>query len=110
VLAGSKYVALAHSGHKPPDADQTQRDLAEPVYRLLQRGIADGTLRSDLTPEVLVQIFSGLLETAIRISGPGGIGAEKASAAIISVFLNGSRTRAPHPDPGHASSLPGDAG
>jgi TetR/AcrR family transcriptional repressor of mexCD-oprJ operon len=110
VLAGSKYVALAHSGHKPPDADQTQQDLAEPVYRLLRRGIADGTLRSDLTPEVLVRIFSGLLETAIRISGPGGIGAEKASAAIISVFLNGSRARAPHADPGPASSLPGDAG
>jgi len=24
VLTGSKYVALAHSGHKPPDAGQTQ--------------------------------------------------------------------------------------
>jgi TetR/AcrR family transcriptional regulator, mexCD-oprJ operon repressor len=91
VLTGSKYVALAHSGHKPPDAGQTQQDLAEPVYRLLRRGITDGTLRSDLAPEVLAQIFSSLLETAIRISGPGGTGAEKASAAIISVFLDGSR-------------------
>ncbi|MGH3283185.1 MAG: hypothetical protein ACRDPD_00610 [Streptosporangiaceae bacterium] len=71
--------------------------LAEPVHRLFSRGIADGTLRSDLTPEVLVQIFSGLLETAIRISGPGGIGAEKASAAIISVFLDGSQPRPLHP-------------
>jgi AcrR family transcriptional regulator len=102
VLTGSKYVALAHSGHKPPDAGQTQQDLAEPVYRLLRRGIADGTLRSDLTPEVLVQIFSGLLESAIRISGPGGTGAEKASAAIISVFLDGSRPLPPHPNPGPA--------
>ena len=91
VLAGSKYVALAHLGHKPPDADQTQQDLAEPVYRLVSRGIADGTFRPDLTPEVLVQIFSGLLETAIRVSGQAG--AEKASAAIISVFLDGSRPR-----------------
>ena len=95
VFAGSKYVALTHSGHKPPDSGKTQQDLAEPVYRLLRRGIADGTLRSDLRPEVLVQIFSGLLETAIRISGPGGIGAEKASAAVISVFLDGSRPRPP---------------
>jgi TetR/AcrR family transcriptional regulator, mexCD-oprJ operon repressor len=109
VLTGSKYVALAHSGHKPPDADQTQQDLAEPVYRLLRRGIADGTLRSDLAPEVLVQIFSSLLETAIRISGPGGTGAEKASAAIISVFLDGSRPRPPHPNSGPASSSPADA-
>ena len=91
VLAGSKYVALAHSGHKPADSGQTQQDLAEPVYRLFTRGIADGTLRSDLSPEVLVQLFSGLLEAAIRASGPGGIGAEKASAAVISVFLDGSR-------------------
>jgi TetR/AcrR family transcriptional repressor of mexCD-oprJ operon len=93
VLAGSKYVALTHTGHKPADSGQTERDLAEPVYRLLHRGIADGTLRSDLPPEVLVQIFSGLLETAIRISGPGGIRAETASAAVISVFLDGSRPR-----------------
>jgi|SRR5271154_2391719 len=97
VLTGSKYVALARSGYKPPDASQTQQDLAEPVYRLLRRGIADGTLRSDLAPEVQVQIFSGLLETAIRISGPGGTGAERASAAIISVFLDGSRPQPPHP-------------
>lgn len=95
VFAGSKYVALTHSGHKPPDSGQTQQDLAEPVYRLFRRGIADGTLRSDLPPELLVQIFSGLLETAIRVSGPGGIGAEKASAAVISVFLDGSRPRPP---------------
>jgi TetR/AcrR family transcriptional regulator, mexCD-oprJ operon repressor len=95
VFAGSKYVALTHSGHKPPDSGQTKQDLAEPVYRLLRRGVADGTLRSDVPPEVLVQIFSGLLETAIRISGPGGIGAEKASAAVISVFLDGSRPRPP---------------
>jgi len=63
------------------------------VYRLFTRGIADGTLRPDLPPEVLVQLFSGLLEAAIRASGPGGIGAEKASAAVISVFLDGSRPR-----------------
>jgi TetR/AcrR family transcriptional regulator, mexCD-oprJ operon repressor len=103
VLTGSKYVALAHSGHKPPGAGQAQQDLAEPVHRLLRRGITDGTLRSDLAPEVLVQIFSSLLETAIRISGPGGSGAEKASAAIISVFLDGSRPRPPHSNPGPAS-------
>jgi AcrR family transcriptional regulator len=91
VLAGSKYVALAHLGHKPPNAEQIQQDLAEPVYRLLRRGVEDGTFRSDLRPELLVQIFSGLLETAIRVSGQAG--AEKASAAIISVFLDGSRPR-----------------
>ena len=95
VSAGSKYVALTHTGHKPPDSAQTQQDLAEPVHRLLRRGIADGTLRSDLPPELLVQVFGGLLETAIRISGPGGIRAEKASAAVISVFLDGSRPRPP---------------
>ena len=96
VFTGSKYVALTHSGHKPPDSGQTQQDLAEPVHRLFRRGIADGTLRSDLPPELLVQIFSGLLETAIRVSGPGGIGAEKASAAVISVFLDGSRPQPQH--------------
>lgn len=109
VLTGSKYIALAHSGHKPPDADQTQQDLAEPLYRLLRRGIADGTLRPDLAPEVLLQIFSSLLETAIRISGPAGTGAEKASAAILSVFLDGTRPRPPHPNPGPAPSPPADA-
>lgn len=93
VTAGSKYVALTRSGHKPLDFEQAQRSLAEPVYRLFTRGAADGTLRADLPPEVLLQMFTGVLEAAIRMSGsgPDGIGAEKASAAAINVFLDGAR-------------------
>lgn len=91
VIAGSKYVALTRSGHKPLDFEQAQQSLAEPVYRLFTRGVADGTLRADLSPEVLLQMFTGVLEAAIRISGPDGIGAEKASAAAISIFLDGAR-------------------
>jgi len=67
------------------------------VYGLFHRGIADGTLRSDLSPEVLMLVFTGLLETAIRMSGPNGIGAEQTSAAIVSVFLDGARQQNPHP-------------
>jgi TetR/AcrR family transcriptional regulator, mexCD-oprJ operon repressor len=90
VTAGGKYVALARFGSKPADAQETQRDLAEPVHRLFRRGIADGTLRTDLPPELLVQFFTGLLEAAIRACGPDGVGTEKASAAVVSVFLDGS--------------------
>ena len=92
VAIGSKYVALTRGSFKRtdehPDVDAL---LTEPVRELFRRGIADGSLRADLDPELLLELFSGLIKAALEITSSGRAGLEEASAAVIAVFLNGTR-------------------
>jgi hypothetical protein len=63
-----------------------------PVRALFRRGIADGSLRADLAPEMLTSLFSGLIKAALEMTAGGRVGVEEASAAVIAVFLDGTRT------------------
>ena len=94
VGTGSKYVAFMRSGQKPVDPAVVDRQLGEPLRELFRRGAADGTLRSDLPAEVLLALYTGLLEAAFTMATQGGLGVERASAATIAVFLDGT-SRAP---------------
>jgi TetR/AcrR family transcriptional regulator, mexCD-oprJ operon repressor len=92
IAVGSKYTALASGGHHStadhPDADVR---LTEPVRALFRRGIADGSLRAGFTPEVLTDLFSGLIKAALEMTAGGRVGPEEASAAVIAIFLDGTR-------------------
>jgi TetR/AcrR family transcriptional regulator, mexCD-oprJ operon repressor len=88
---GSKYVAFMRSGRKPnTDPGEADRLLAEPLRVLFQRGIEDGTLRTDLTPEVLQALYGGLIEAAIPLATKEALGVERASAATTALFLHGA--------------------
>jgi TetR/AcrR family transcriptional repressor of mexCD-oprJ operon len=90
---GSKYTVLASGGYQRtrehPNADAL---LTEPVRALFRRGIAEGSLRADLSPEVLTDLFSGLIKAALEMTSGGRLGTEEASAAVMAVFLEGTRT------------------
>ena len=92
LAVGSKYTALADAGHRwtgeHPDAETL---LVEPVRALFRRGIADGSLRAGLAPEVLTNLFSGLIRAALEMTTSGRMGVEEASAAVVAVFLDGTR-------------------
>lgn len=92
IALGSKYVALASGRIKRTD-DHPNVDalLSEPVRELFRRGIADGSLRADLDPELLIDLFSGLIKAALEITSDGRAGVEEASAAVTALFLNGTR-------------------
>ncbi len=92
VAIGSKYVALSSGGYKRTD-DHPNVDalLAEPVRELFRRGIADGSLRADLDPELVIDLFSGLVKAALEITSGGRAGVVEAAAAVTAVFLNGTR-------------------
>jgi TetR/AcrR family transcriptional repressor of mexCD-oprJ operon len=93
IAVGSKYTALVSGGHQQTD-DHPQADtlLMEPVRALFRRGIADGSLRAGIAPELLTSLFSGLIKAALELTTSGRLGAEEASAAVIAVFLDGTRT------------------
>jgi AcrR family transcriptional regulator len=93
IAVGSKYIALSSGGYERTD-DHPNVDalLTEPVRELFRRGIADGSLRADLAPELLTDLLSGLIKAALKMTAGGHVGVEEASAAVIAVFLDGTRT------------------
>ena len=88
ISAGSKYVALMRTGHKPVDPAEVDRRIGTPLRELFDRGIATGELRGDVPSDVLLTLFGGLLEAAIKTQP--GYGVEQASAAVLAVFLTGA--------------------
>lgn len=88
VATGGKYIALTRSGHKPADPGEADERIGEPLRALFRRGIDSGVLRADLPVDVLLVMFSGLIEAGIGLSAHRG--AEQASSAITAIFLNGA--------------------
>jgi hypothetical protein len=64
-----------------------------PLQAVFQRGIDDGTLRTDLDPEVLFTLFGGMVAGAFEAQLARTLGVEQAAAAIASMFLDGARNR-----------------
>ncbi|MCI2420188.1 TetR/AcrR family transcriptional regulator [Saccharopolyspora sp. K220] len=90
-LAGSKYAVLVHGAKKQlGDRAEMERAVATPIRELFARGVADGTLRTDLSPQVLFEMFTGLLEKSLQLVARGELGVESAGAAITTVFLDGA--------------------
>jgi hypothetical protein len=58
---------------------------------LLARGVRDGTPRADLSADLLVDTFTGLLESALRLVIEKRMGAEQAGAAIGTLFVGGAQ-------------------
>jgi TetR/AcrR family transcriptional repressor of mexCD-oprJ operon len=92
IALGSKYAALTGGGYQRtnnhPDAEVL---LTEPVRTLFRRGIADGSLRADLAPEVLTDLYSALIKAGLEMTTGGRMGTEEAAAAVMTIFLNGTR-------------------
>ncbi len=94
LTAASRYAALLHTDKKHlGDPAEVDRNLAQPVRDLLARGTRDGTLRSDLTVDVLFTLFTGLLEKALDLVLRQRIGVEQGSSALVTMFLDGARAR-----------------
>ncbi len=90
VTAGSKYAVLAQTRKDPATTAELDRLLGAPVRALLARGIAEGTLRADLPADLQFALFTGLLEHVLALVAAKRIGIEQASAAITTVFLDGT--------------------
>jgi AcrR family transcriptional regulator len=95
VTGGSKYIAIAPAPARDPDCahdidQQVDQQVGVPIRALLRRGMADGTLRADLSPEVLAAMLSGLVEQSVFLVMRKELGVEEAIDTVVSVFLNGT--------------------
>ncbi|QDZ15495.1 TetR/AcrR family transcriptional regulator [Humibacter ginsenosidimutans] len=91
LATGHKYVAMnadsARYSAAYPDFDTR---VTEPMRALFRRGIAEGSLRSDLPFELQIDLLSGLVKAALDGTTSGRSGVEETAAAVASVFLEGA--------------------
>ncbi|HWE13387.1 MAG TPA: hypothetical protein VG365_07750, partial [Solirubrobacteraceae bacterium] len=92
VAIGDRYAVLAGE-QCPPDEADAERLVGAPMRAVFERGIASGLIRQDLPADVLLELFSGTLMAAIKLTQRHQLGAEEASAAAADVFLDGARAR-----------------
>lgn len=87
--ANLRYMAVFRSSGKFLDPAEVDRRVREPIRDFFTRGAAEGALREDLPPDLLMQTFIGLLDAALRMSMPDRLGVEGTAAAITTMFLRG---------------------
>jgi AcrR family transcriptional regulator len=92
IAAGSRYIALSGDSAKYTDAyPNFDVEVIEPIRALFRRAVADGSVREDLPPDVLMDLFSGLIRGALDATASGRRGIEETAAAVTTLFLNGAR-------------------
>jgi len=92
IATGSKYTALSGDTAKHSDGNaDLNLKVIEPIRALFRRAIADGSLREDLAPDLLMDLFSGLIKGALDTTASGRRGIEETASAVTTVFLHGAR-------------------
>ncbi|MBF8185708.1 helix-turn-helix transcriptional regulator [Nonomuraea sp. K274] len=93
VAATHEYRALALFGEEH-GAEELKERLLGPLRDQIERGVREGRFRADIPPDVLFALYRGIVEGGVSQVMSGRLGAEQASAAITTVFLNGTLTEA----------------
>jgi len=87
IATGSKYVALVYLWAKPTES--AEPEINEPLLRLFDRGIKDGSIRKDLQARAVLGIYGDIIRGAILRAAKDDNGVEQASAAVLDIFLKG---------------------
>lgn len=89
IVTGNKYMAVSGISDAYPEIDV---EVVEPIRALFRRAIKDGSVRADIPPDLLVNLFSGLVRGALDATASGTRGIEETAAAVTTLFLRGART------------------
>jgi TetR/AcrR family transcriptional regulator, mexCD-oprJ operon repressor len=90
VAVGDRYTILVRERVQPHD-DEAKRRLTDPMRALFERGVADGTLRTDLSADAQLQLFASAITAALQAGLQRELGLEQAAATVTSYFLDGAR-------------------
>jgi TetR/AcrR family transcriptional repressor of mexCD-oprJ operon len=71
------------------DKDARQR-FGAVVGGMFERGVADGSLRADVTPGQHLRLFVGILKTLARAAVADGVPAERAAALVVDLYMGGA--------------------
>jgi TetR/AcrR family transcriptional regulator, mexCD-oprJ operon repressor len=88
---GTKYAALIGQVEADHVESVAKETVMQPVRDVFARGVRDGALRADLPGDVLLEMFSALVERALRLTLAGTVTPEAAADAVVTLFLDGAR-------------------
>jgi AcrR family transcriptional regulator len=94
LAVGDRYAVLL-SAQVEPDPAEAERVVGAPLRAVFARGLDQGVLRDDLPSEILFELFSGLIATAVKLVGERRLGLEETAAATTALFLDGARPPQP---------------
>jgi len=92
VVVGDRYIVLLEA-QVPIEPAATERAIVAPIRRVLERGQADGVVRTDIDTESLLDLLGGLIVVSIRLAADRQAGVEETAATIQRVFIEGAGTR-----------------
>jgi TetR/AcrR family transcriptional regulator, mexCD-oprJ operon repressor len=87
VAVGDGYLAALQD---PTILGVQSRAIREPLTALLQRGRAEGRIRSDVPLDCLLESLLALVASCLRSASHLGQGTEDTSAMIVRLFLEGA--------------------
>jgi len=92
VEVGRPLVLLARESGRS-DPERFERQVAQPLRKLFERGQALGDIRDDIPSGRLAESLIGLIVGVLTSSPP--LGREDTTATITRLFLDGARARGP---------------
>jgi AcrR family transcriptional regulator len=90
VGAASRWRALGLFQKTPDHHEKLDAELLRPIRALFERGVTDGSFRTDLPVATIIEIYVALLEGAVGRVIQGRLGVEETSTAITTIFLTGA--------------------
>ena len=92
VDVGDRYVVLLED-QVPIDPAVTEHTIVAPLRRALERGQAEGVIRSDIDAMSLLELLGGLIVVSIRLAAERKRGIEETASVIQRIFVEGAGTR-----------------
>lgn len=90
LTAGQKFSAVIED-RRFIDPGELQKRIGTRLLAVFQRGVSDGTLRSDLSVDTLARLWGGMVEAMLRSPLVADHGVERATTAVTEAFLGGGR-------------------
>ncbi|MGP3920591.1 TetR/AcrR family transcriptional regulator [Nonomuraea sp. 10N515B] len=87
---GAKYAAVISQADQFCDAADIER-AGQPIREVIARGIRDKVLRDDLHEDIVLAMFSAIVERALWLTVGEVTTPEEATEAAVTIFLNGAR-------------------
>jgi AcrR family transcriptional regulator len=92
VFVGDRYIVLFEA-RVSIDRAAGERAIGIPLRRVIERGRADGIIRSDVDTEWLLDLLGGMIAAGIHSAVAHKTGIEETAATIQRVFVEGVGTR-----------------
>jgi AcrR family transcriptional regulator len=86
---GERYAVLLREQSRD-ELERGREVLGAPVRELLERGRKSGALRTDISLDLLGEMFGGLVLAGLRRALDDGLGIEQASSTVVAIFLRGA--------------------